>query len=135
MATHSSILAQRILWTEEPGQATRIWGHKESDTTEPVHTHYPQFQMSTGGIRMYPVQMWEDCCIPETPGELVPWMLLKWTEKERSASTFLHPSNFFSICHQQNLAENQLTQEPGKNILQERVPLIAQSKQKSEEGI
>ena len=30
MATHSSILAWRILWTEEPG----VWGHKESDTTE-----------------------------------------------------------------------------------------------------
>ena len=27
-ATHSSILAWRIPWTEEP------WGHKESDTTE-----------------------------------------------------------------------------------------------------
>ena len=36
-------------------QATRMWGHKESDTTEPAHTHYPQFQTSTGGIRMYPV--------------------------------------------------------------------------------
>ena len=30
MATHSSILAWRILWTEEPA----VWGHKESDTTE-----------------------------------------------------------------------------------------------------
>ena len=28
MATHSSILAWRIPWTEEP------WGRKESDTTE-----------------------------------------------------------------------------------------------------
>ena len=36
-------------------QATRMWGHKESDTTEPAHTHYPQFQTSAGGIRMYPV--------------------------------------------------------------------------------
>ena len=33
MATHSSILAWRILWTEEPG---RLWpiGSQESDTTE-----------------------------------------------------------------------------------------------------
>ena len=31
MATHSSILAWRIPWTEEPGGP---WGHKESDTTE-----------------------------------------------------------------------------------------------------
>ena len=31
MATHSSILAWRIPWTEEPG---RLEGLKESDTTE-----------------------------------------------------------------------------------------------------
>ena len=31
MPTHSSILAQRIPWTEEPGG---LWGCKESDTTE-----------------------------------------------------------------------------------------------------
>ena len=32
MTTHSSILAWRILWTEEPGGGP--WGHQESDTTE-----------------------------------------------------------------------------------------------------
>ena len=31
MATHSSILAWEIPWTEEPGKST---GRKESDTTE-----------------------------------------------------------------------------------------------------
>ena len=31
MATHSSSLAWRIPWTEEPGG---LWGHKESDMTE-----------------------------------------------------------------------------------------------------
>ena len=30
MATHSSILAWRIPWIEEPG----LWSRKESDTTE-----------------------------------------------------------------------------------------------------
>ena len=35
MATHSSILAWRILWTEEPGGLLVCpQGHKESDTTE-----------------------------------------------------------------------------------------------------
>ena len=34
MATHSSILAWKILWTEEPGVANSPWGHKESDMTE-----------------------------------------------------------------------------------------------------
>ena len=33
-ATHSSILAWRTPWTEEPGELYSPWGHKESDTTE-----------------------------------------------------------------------------------------------------
>ena len=38
MATHSSILAWKIPWTEEPG-GLQSWGHKESDTIEHVaHT-------------------------------------------------------------------------------------------------
>ena len=32
MATHSSVLAWRIPWTEEPGYSP--WGHKQSDMTE-----------------------------------------------------------------------------------------------------
>ena len=32
-ATHSSILAWRIPWTEEPG-GLQSWHHEESDTTE-----------------------------------------------------------------------------------------------------
>ena len=32
-ATHSSILAWRTPWTEEPGSYSP-WGHKESDITE-----------------------------------------------------------------------------------------------------
>ena len=34
MATHSSILAWRITWTEEPDRLYSPWGCKESDTTE-----------------------------------------------------------------------------------------------------
>ena len=37
MATHSSILAWKIPWTEEPGGPR---GHKESDTTEQLHFHF-----------------------------------------------------------------------------------------------
>ena len=33
MATHSSIVAWRIPWTEEP-MGYSPWGHKESDMTE-----------------------------------------------------------------------------------------------------
>ena len=37
MATHSSILAWRIPWTEEPGGLYSPRGRKESDTTERLH--------------------------------------------------------------------------------------------------
>ena len=39
MATHSSILAWRILWTEEPGGLYSPWGCQESDTTERLTHH------------------------------------------------------------------------------------------------
>ena len=39
MATHSSILAWRIPWTEEP-EGPQSMGHKESDTTERLHQHH-----------------------------------------------------------------------------------------------
>ena len=38
MATHSSIFAWRIPWTEDL-EGYSPWGHKESDTTETTHTH------------------------------------------------------------------------------------------------
>ena len=43
MATHSSILAWRIPWTEEPGKYSP-GGRKESDTTEWLHLHQPCFR-------------------------------------------------------------------------------------------
>ena len=43
MATHSSILAWRIPWTEEPGSLQSI-GHTELDTTEVTgHEHHGRF--------------------------------------------------------------------------------------------
>ena len=38
-ATHSSTLAWKILWTEEPGGLHSPRGHKESDMTEQLHVH------------------------------------------------------------------------------------------------
>ena len=38
MATHSSILAGRIPWTEEPGSYSP-WGRRELDLTQHGHTH------------------------------------------------------------------------------------------------
>ena len=41
MATHSSILAWRILWTQEPGRLQSM-GSQESDTTERLNHHCRQ---------------------------------------------------------------------------------------------
>ena len=42
MVTHSSILAWRIPWTEEPARYSP-WEHKESDTTEGLSpSYFPQ---------------------------------------------------------------------------------------------
>ena len=37
IAIHSSTLAWKITWTEEPGRLHSRWGRKESDTTEQLH--------------------------------------------------------------------------------------------------
>ena len=37
VATHSSILAWKIPWTEEPGRLYSPWGRKELDMTERLH--------------------------------------------------------------------------------------------------
>ena len=39
MATHSSTLAWKIPWAEEPGRL-QSWDREESDTTEPLHFHF-----------------------------------------------------------------------------------------------
>ena len=39
-ATHSSILAWKIPWTEEPGWP-EPWGHRESDTNEGLSFTHP----------------------------------------------------------------------------------------------
>ena len=49
MATHSSILAWKISWTEEPG-GLHPWCRKESDTTEQL-THTTYTHMHSGRIR------------------------------------------------------------------------------------
>ena len=47
MATHSSILAWRIPWTEEPGGLYSPWGRRESDTTEQVSLHFNSTKKAT----------------------------------------------------------------------------------------
>ena len=51
MATHSSIFAWKISWTEEPGGLYSSWGCKESDPTEHTHCVCHKWQQ----------KFWEDC--------------------------------------------------------------------------
>ena len=51
MATHSSILAWRIPWTEEPG-GLQPRGRKEPDTSEPLHFHFHCFNTGARKIEM-----------------------------------------------------------------------------------
>ena len=52
MATHSSILAWRISWTEKPGGLP--WGCKESDMTEATeHVHLTVFLCGVLSLLFY----------------------------------------------------------------------------------
>ena len=56
MAIHSSILAWKIPWTEEPGRVTVHGVAKESDTTEHTactHTHSCLFHLSQHLLRNF----------------------------------------------------------------------------------
>jgi len=61
MATHSSALAWRIPWTEEPG-GLQSWGHRESDTFEWLITSviYLSIHPSSGGM----VLVTQSCLTP-----------------------------------------------------------------------
>ena len=48
MAIHSSILAQRIPWMEEPG-GLQSMGRKELDTAERLHFHFQIWEDATRG--------------------------------------------------------------------------------------
>ena len=47
MATHSSILAQRIPWTDEPGGLQSVGDHKQLDTTEATQQDTAQVAQDT----------------------------------------------------------------------------------------
>ena len=58
MATHSSILAWRIPWTEELGGLDSTWGRKESDVTERLtlsHFYFGCAASSLQYLRFSPV--------------------------------------------------------------------------------
>jgi len=59
MATHSSILAWRIPWTEELG-GLQSTGHKELDTTERLHFHYAKWIKSDTKRQILPYLTYVD---------------------------------------------------------------------------
>ena len=87
MATHSSTLAWKIPWMEEPGELQSIWGRKESNTTERLHF---QFSLSCiGEGNGNPLQ----CSCLENPRDGGAWwaavygVARSWTRLKRLSST------------------------------------------------
>ena len=66
MAPHSSTLAWKIPWTEEPGRCSP-WGRYESDTTERLHFHFSLSCIGEGNGK--PLQ----CSCLENPREGGAW--------------------------------------------------------------
>ena len=64
MATHSSILAWRIPWTEEPGRLYSPWGCKESDMTEKLNFHFSLFILNKQKPKKTTVYLKFDCNLP-----------------------------------------------------------------------
>ena len=60
MATHCSILAWRIPWTEELG-GLQSTGRKESDTTERLHFHFTAFWTLLLTMRAIPFLLRDSC--------------------------------------------------------------------------
>ena len=66
MAPHSSTLAWKIPWMEEPGRLSP-WGHTESDTTERLHFHFSLLRTGEGNGN--PLQ----CSCLENPRDVGAW--------------------------------------------------------------
>ena len=66
MAPHSSTLAWKIPWTEEPGRL-QSWGREESNTTERLHFCFSLSCLGEGNGN--PLQ----CCCLENPRDGRAW--------------------------------------------------------------
>ena len=92
MAPHSSTLAWKIPWTEEPGRLQR--GREESDTTEQLHCHFSLSCIEEGNGN--PLQ----CSCLENPRDRGAWWAtvygvaqsrtrLKWLSSSSSSSSMV----------------------------------------------
>ena len=95
MATHSSTLAWKILWTEKPGGYSP-WGHKESDRTERL------MLLSPGINLLLELPQYLFMCLPWLASYFADlFILLVYTfyllyQTENSSNTQLCMSHFFS---------------------------------------
>ena len=87
MAIHSSTLAWKIPWTEEPDRLYSPWGRKESDTTERLHFHFSLSCIGEGNGN--PLQ----CSCLEDPRDGEAWwaavygVAQSWTRLKRLSSS------------------------------------------------
>ena len=86
MAPHSSTLAWKIPWTEEPGGCSP-WGREESDVTERLHFHFSLSCFGEGNGN--PLQ----CSCLESPRDGGAWwaavsgVAQSWTQLKRLSSS------------------------------------------------
>ena len=101
MATHSSTLAWKIPWTEEPGRLQSM-GRKELDMTERLHFHFSLLCIGEGNGN--PLQ----CSCLENPrdsgawwaavcGVAQSWTRLKWLSSSSSGIKTLYSLQVYNI--------------------------------------
>ena len=94
MAPHSSTLAWKIPWTEEPGRLQSM-GLEESDTTEQLHFHFSRWCIGEGNGN--PLQ----CSCLENPRDVGAWwaavygVAQSWTRLKWLSSSSSSHNNFF----------------------------------------
>ena len=74
MATHSSTLAWRIPWREEPGRLHSPWGRKESDTTERLYFTSVNINWVNKWISVFRIHLSQTLC--SVSGLSQPWSMV-----------------------------------------------------------
>ena len=111
MAPHSSTLAWKIPWTEEPGRIQSMESRRvgqESDTTEWLHFHFSLSCIGEGNATHSSVLAWR---ISGTEWAAVYEVTQSWT--------WLKQLNSSSSCNDENLETTQMlkSQRIGKQII------------------
>ena len=87
MKTHSSILAWRMPWTEEPSRLQSM-GSQESDTTQRLHHHH--------SILAWEIPRTEEAGRLQSMGSRKSWTGLSWLNNKEGACTM--PDTVLNSC-------------------------------------